>query len=238
MGKKFFDYSEYFGGRTYKDLTPEEKKKYNAMAQNNYSRTRTHRVRVDFYNQKEHDMMILYFLNNVVSNKQAFIKRVLWEYMLKNAPEYVDKLGEFKYDHDVEKRVHNRLYEYNGVQNTLFGWANLLGAPYDTLKQRLNKNKWSVEKAFTEPIKAQQSNGYNGRDIISKEDLIELTEKIKRGEIDFPIKEDHRRTKQRDYSGIKFATRNKCTKDITLEELNNETFKDVLYQREVVKWYC
>lgn len=235
MGKKFFDYSEYFGGRTYKDLTPEEKREYKNIAQSNYQKTRLTDVKINFYHAKEHDMMILYFLNNVVSNKQAFIKRVLWEYMLRNAPEYVDKLGEFKYDHDVEKRVYNRLYEYNGVKNTLFGWANLLGAPYDTLKQRLNKNKWSVEKAFTEPIKAQASNNYTARNIISKEDLIELTEKIKRGEIKFPIKNDNRRPKQRDYSGIKFATKNKCTKDITLEELNNETFKDVLYQREVVK---
>lgn len=235
MGKKFFDYSDLFDGKPYKDLTLEELKKYKSIAQSNYSRTRLHRVGIGFYSQSKEDMIIWYFLNNVVSNKQAFIKRVLWEYILRNAPEYVDKLGEFKYDHDVEKRVHNRLYEYNGVQNTLFAWANLLGAPYDTLKQRLNAHKWSVEKAFTEPIKAQQSNGYNGRDIISKEDLIELTEKIKRGEIKFPIKEDNRRPKQRDYSGIKFATKNKCTKDITLEELNNETFKDVLYQREVVK---
>lgn len=235
MGKKFFDYSEYFGGRTYKDLTPEEKREYKNIAQSNYQKTRLTNVKVNFYHAKEHDMMILYFLNNVVSNKQAFIKRVLWEYMLRNAPEYVDKLGEFKYDHDVEQKHYSKLYEYNGVQNTMLAWANLLGAPYDTFKQRLNKNKWSVEKAFTEPIKAQQSNGYNGRDIISKEDLIALTEKIKRGEIKFPIKNDNRRPKQRDYSGIKFATKNKCTKDITLEELNNETFKDVLYQREVVK---
>ena len=235
MGKKFFEYAEHFGGRSYKDLTPEEKREYKNLAQSNYQKTRVRRIYADMYTYKEEDMMILYFLDNVVSNRQSFIKRVLWEYMLNNAPEYVDKLGEFKFDHDVEKRVHNRVYEYNGVQNTLFGWANLLGAPYDTLKQRLNKNKWSVEKAFTEPIKAQQSNGYNGRDIISKEDLIELTEKIKRGEIKFPIKEDNKRPKQRDYSGIKFATKNKDTRDITLEELNNETFKDLLYQREVIK---
>lgn len=235
MGKKFFDYSGYFGGRTYKDLTPEEKKEYRRIANANFRNTRVTKFNLSFYNSKEHDMMILYFLNNVVSNRQAFIKRVLWEYILNNAPEYVDKLGEFKFDHDVEKRVHNRVYEYNGVQNTLFGWANLLGAPYDTLKQRLNKNKWSVEKAFTEPIKAQASNNYTARNIISKEELIELTEKIKRGEIKFPIKNDNRRPKQRDYSGIKFATKNKDTRDITLEELNNETFKDVLYQREVVK---
>lgn len=235
MGKKFFDYSDSFGGKSYKDLTPEEKKEYRKNVVSNFNKTRVRRVYADMYTYKEEDMMILYFLDNVVSNRQSFIKRVLWEYILNNAPEYVDKLGEFKFDHDVEQRVYNRVYEYNGVQNTLCGWANLLGAPYDTLKQRLNKNKWSVEKAFTEPIKAQQSNGYNGRDIISKEDLIELTEKIKSGEIKFPIKNDNKRPKQRDYSGIKFATKNKCTKDITLEELNNETFKDVLYKREVVK---
>lgn len=235
MGKKFFEYAEHFGGRSYKDLTPEEKREYKNLAQSNYQKTRVRRIYADMYTYKEEDMMILYFLDNVVSNRQSFIKRVLWEYILNNAPEYVDKLGEFKYDHDVEQKHYSKLYEYNGVQNTMLAWSNLLGAPYDTLKQRLNKNKWSIEKAFTTPIKAQQSNGYNGRNIISKEDLIELTEKIKRGEIDFPIKEDNRRPKQKDYSGIKFATKNKCTKDITLEELNNETFKDLLYQREVIK---
>lgn len=235
MSKKFFDYSDLFDGKTYKDLTPEEKRKYNNRVQNNYYHTRTRRVGVDFYNQKEEDMMILYFLDNIVSNRQAFIKRVLWEYMLKNAPEYVDKLGGFKYDHDVEQKHYSKLYEYNGVQNTMLAWSELLDIPYGTLKQRINRNKWSIEKAFTTPIKAQASNNYTARETVPKEKLDDIISKIKRGEIDFPIKEDNRRPKQRDYSGIKFATKNKCTKDITLEELNNETFKDLLYKREVIK---
>lgn len=235
MGKKFFDYSEYFGGRTYKDLTPEEKKEYRRIANANFRNTRVTKFNLSFYNSKEQDMMILYFLNNVVSNRQAFIKRVLWEYILNNAPEYVDKLGEFKYDHDVDVRVHDRLYEYDGVQNTMLAWSELLDIPYATLKQRINRNKWSIEKAFTTPIKAQASNNYTARETVPKEKLDDIIAKIKSGEIDFPIKEDNRRPKQRDYSGIKFANPNQCTKDISLEELNNETFKDLLYEREVVK---
>ena len=116
MGKKFFDYSDSFGGKSYKDLTPEEKKEYRKNVVSNFNKTRVRRVYADMYTYKEEDMMILYFLDNVVSNRQSFIKRVLWEYILNNAPEYVDKLGEFKFDHDVEQRVYNRVYEYNGVQ--------------------------------------------------------------------------------------------------------------------------
>ena len=235
MSKKFFDYSQYFGGRSYKDLTPEEKKKYNKMSTSNFNKTRVRRIYSDMYTYKEEDMIIIYFLDNVVSNRQAFIKRVLWEYILNNAPEYVDKLGEFKYDHDVDVRVHDRLYEYDGVQNTMLAWSELLDIPYGTLKQRINRNKWSIEKAFTTPIKAQASNNYTARESVPKEKLDEIIAKIKSGEIKFPIKNDNKRPKQRDYSGIKFATKNKCTKDITLEELNNETFKDLLYKREVIK---
>ena len=235
MGKKFFEYSQHFGGRSYKDLSHEEKKEYNRMTTANFDKTRVHRVATDLYSNKKEDMMILYFLDNVVSNKQAFIKRILWEYMIKNAPEYMDKMEQFKYDHDVDVRVHDRLYEYDGVQNTMLAWSELLDIPYATLKQRINRNKWSIEKAFTTPIKATQSNNYTARETVPKEKLDEIISKIKSGEIKFPIKNDHKKPKQRDYSGIKFATKNKCTKDITLEELNNETFKDLLYKREVIK---
>lgn len=235
MGKKFFEYAEHFGGRSYKDLTPEEKKEYKRMTNFNYRRTRVTPLRLEFSQNKKEDMMILYFLNNIVSSKPSFIKRVLWEYMIKNAPEYTERMEDFKFDHDVDVRVHNRLYEYDGVQNTMLAWSELLDIPYATLKQRINRNKWSVEKAFTTPIKAQASNNYTSKEVPTKEQLDEIIAKIKSGEIKFPIKNDHKKPKQRDYSGIKFATRNKCTKDITLEELNNETFKDLLYQREVIK---
>lgn len=235
MGKKFFEYSQHFGGRSYKDLSPEEKKEYRRIANANYRHTRLKMVRIGLSQNKKEDMMILYFLDNVVSNKQAFIKRIIWEYMIKNAPEYMDKMEQFKYDHDVDVRVYDRLYEYDGVQNTMLAWSELLDIPYGTLKQRINRNKWSIEKAFTTPIKAQASNNYTARETVPKEKLDEIIAKIKSGEIKFPIKNDNKRPKQRDYSGIKFATKNKCTKDITLEELNNETFKDLLYKREVIK---
>ena len=235
MGKKFFEYSQHFGGRSYKDLSPEEKKEYKRISVSNFNRTRRVRTQIDFNKSKKEDMMILYFLDNVVSNRQAFIKRIIWEYMIKNAPEYMDKMEQFKYDHDVDVRVYDRLYEYDGVQNTMLAWSELLDIPYGTLKQRINRNKWSIEKAFTTPIKAQASNNYTARETVPKEKLDEIIAKIKSGEIKFPIKNDNKRPKQRDYSGIKFATKNKCTKDITLEELNNETFKDLLYKREVIK---
>lgn len=235
MGKKFFEYSQNFDGKSYTELTEDEKKEYHRMTTSNFYKTRVVKSSLEFYRHKEQDMMILYFLNNVVAKRQPFIKRIIWEYMLKYAPEYTNKLGEFKYDHDVEKRVHNRLYEYNGVKNTLNAWSQLLNIDYCTLKIRLNRLNWGVEKAFTEPIKPGVKNDYKPKPVPSKEYLVELTEKIKKGEIKFPIKEEVKRTKQRDYSGIKFATKNKDTRDISLEELNNETFKDVLYKKEIIK---
>lgn len=235
MGKKFFEYSQYFGGKSYKDLTTEEKKEYKRMTNSNYRRTRVTPLRLELSQNKKEDMMILYFLNNIVSNKQAFIKRVLWEYMINNVPEYTERMEDFKFDHDVDVRTYDKLYEYNGVQNTLKAWSELLGIYYPTLRQRVNQSKWSILKAFTTPIQGTKSNNYTESETVTKEQLDEIIAKIKSGEIKFPIKNDHKRPKQRDYSGIKFANPKKCTKDITLEELNNETFKDLLYQREVIK---
>ena len=46
----------------------------------------------------------------------------------------------------------SRYITYNGETKTLADWADTLGLNYDALQMRLNKLKWSVERAFTTPI--------------------------------------------------------------------------------------
>ena len=47
----------------------------------------------------------------------------------------------------------NHLLTYNGDTKTMAEWAEITGIPYSTLKQRINKYNYSVEKAFTKPVK-------------------------------------------------------------------------------------
>ena len=47
----------------------------------------------------------------------------------------------------------NHLLTYNGDTKTMAEWAEIAGIPYSTLKQRINKYNYSVEKALTKPAK-------------------------------------------------------------------------------------
>lgn len=47
----------------------------------------------------------------------------------------------------------NRMIEFRGKIKTLKEWCNELNLPYNTIHARLNMYKWSVEKAFTTPIR-------------------------------------------------------------------------------------
>ena len=57
--------------------------------------------------------------------------------------------------HDVQNNNsrHNVYITYNGETHTLKQWANILNIKYDTLKFRIRRAKWSIEKAFTTPVK-------------------------------------------------------------------------------------
>lgn len=44
---------------------------------------------------------------------------------------------------------------YNGETRTLADWSRATGIPYDTLKQRIGKMKWSVERALTAPVRTR-----------------------------------------------------------------------------------
>ena len=47
----------------------------------------------------------------------------------------------------------NHLLTYNGYTKTMAEWSEITGIPYATLKQRINKYNYSVEKALTKPVK-------------------------------------------------------------------------------------
>ena len=55
----------------------------------------------------------------------------------------------------------NHLLTYNGDTKTMAEWAEITGIPYSTLKQRINKYNYSVEKAFTKPVKTSGIDGYS-----------------------------------------------------------------------------
>lgn len=47
----------------------------------------------------------------------------------------------------------NHKITYNGETHTMAEWAEITGISYGNIRNRINKLKWSVEKAFTTPTK-------------------------------------------------------------------------------------
>lgn len=47
----------------------------------------------------------------------------------------------------------NLMIEYRGEIKTLAEWSESIGVSYKILRQRLARDKWSVEKAFTTPVR-------------------------------------------------------------------------------------
>lgn len=47
----------------------------------------------------------------------------------------------------------NRLITYNGETLTMAQWSRKLSINYLTLSNRLNRNGWPIERAFTEPVR-------------------------------------------------------------------------------------
>lgn len=63
---------------------------------------------------------------------------------------------------DEQKVVGNggrsgKIYEYNGQYQTLSEWAILLGISQSTLNNRINRMGWSVERAFSEPVRSKNN---------------------------------------------------------------------------------
>lgn len=59
------------------------------------------------------------------------------------------------YKKQNNNRRDNRLIEYNGEIHTLSEWSDIIGIKMPTLWKRI-KDGWSIEKAFTSPLKINQ----------------------------------------------------------------------------------
>jgi hypothetical protein len=46
----------------------------------------------------------------------------------------------------------NHLIEFNGQTKTLKQWSEMTGIPYSTLRSRINKYHWGIEKSLTTPL--------------------------------------------------------------------------------------
>lgn len=54
-------------------------------------------------------------------------------------------------------KTDNHLITYKGETKCLAEWAIILHIPYDTLRARVGRLGWSIEKAFTTPLKGRKS---------------------------------------------------------------------------------
>lgn len=50
-------------------------------------------------------------------------------------------------------RSSSRMITFNGETHTMYDWAKILGMSYQTLNNRINWRRWSIEKALTQPTK-------------------------------------------------------------------------------------
>ena len=72
----------------------------------------------------------------------------------------IDNDGDYTYGNvrwatkseQAQNRCNSRMITYEGETKNLQAWANELQCGYGTLQMRLNRG-WSVEKAFTHPIR-------------------------------------------------------------------------------------
>ncbi|EKQ70400.1 hypothetical protein OsccyDRAFT_0687 [Leptolyngbyaceae cyanobacterium JSC-12] len=57
------------------------------------------------------------------------------------------------YTEQARNTSRNRLITYKGETKCLAEWAETLGMTYQTLNTRINKHKWDIERAFTQPAR-------------------------------------------------------------------------------------
>lgn len=63
-----------------------------------------------------------------------------------------------KWSDSIEQNNHrssNRFIEYHGEIKTLANWCRELKLPYKAIHSRINRYGWSIERAFSEPIKSK-----------------------------------------------------------------------------------
>lgn len=53
----------------------------------------------------------------------------------------------------LNNRRNNRILELNGERMTIGEWADKLGIKWDTIRSRVDRYGWTIEKALTTPVK-------------------------------------------------------------------------------------
>ena len=53
------------------------------------------------------------------------------------------------YEQQANNKRNNHLITYNNETHTIAEWSRITGIKYDTIERRINRSKWSVEKALT-----------------------------------------------------------------------------------------
>lgn len=61
------------------------------------------------------------------------------------------------YEQNINRNI-TKYFEYNGEKKTITQWGNILNIKPVTLLSRIYKRHWSVEDAFTIPIKTEYRN--------------------------------------------------------------------------------
>lgn len=56
------------------------------------------------------------------------------------------------YTAQLNNRRNNRIIEFNGESKTMAEWASALNMNWFTLRQRIDRYGWSIERALTEPV--------------------------------------------------------------------------------------
>ena len=57
----------------------------------------------------------------------------------------------------------NHYITYKGKTQSMSKWAEELNISYTVLRARINRSKWSIEKAFTKPVNNELKRDKNGR---------------------------------------------------------------------------
>jgi len=181
-----YNYERVFG-KPFSSLNKEEKREYIRRARSAYETTKNQHILLRFYTDRKQDMFSFLFLKTCVLGQMQFIKNLIFDYIKNNKPEFFSYFSDFNFDDNYTPTFYKYLITYRGVTNTVKAWANLIGITRNSLHKRVFVDKMPVLKALT----SVTPNKYNKHIVHPKTDTKEkldaVIDKIKKGEIDFPL---------------------------------------------------
>lgn len=63
-------------------------------------------------------------------------------------------------------RTNNRIIEFQGKSKTIHEWADFTGIPASAIRTRIDRDKWSIERALTEPSICGKNQSY-GKNLVT-----------------------------------------------------------------------